>query len=122
MKSIPAASAILARRRQSGQLADQRSGTVVAERPEEQLAPNSPIFRALSLYIAARSRMEPKASSIVFPPGGRFLRPMIRPARRPVNLQAEPSGVGLDRRARLLHEALIHDVAQCHFAGRPAAG
>src|ERR1700684_1998200 len=52
MKSRPAASASRASARQSGQLADQRSGTLVAERPDEQLAPNSPIFSALPLYMA----------------------------------------------------------------------
>ena len=44
---MPASSAILARRRLSGQVPDQRSGTLVTARPEEQLAPNSPIFSAL---------------------------------------------------------------------------
>src|SRR5690242_12668272 len=54
MKSMPAASAMRVSRRQSGQLADQRSGTVVAERPDEQLAPNRPILSWLPLYIARR--------------------------------------------------------------------
>src|SRR5215471_9158264 len=54
MKSIPAASAMRASRRQSGQLADHRSATVVAERPDEQLAPNRPILSRLPLYIARR--------------------------------------------------------------------
>src|SRR6185369_9289055 len=54
MKSMPAASAIRASFRQSGQLADHRSGTVVAERPDEQLAPNRPILSWLPLYIARR--------------------------------------------------------------------
>ena len=58
MKSMPAASAMRASARQSAQLADQRSGTLVAERPDEQLAPNRPSFSALALYIARRSRME----------------------------------------------------------------
>src|SRR4029077_15330893 len=57
MKSIPASSAMRASRRQSGQLADQRSGTLVAERPDEQLAPKMPIFSGLALYIAMRSRI-----------------------------------------------------------------
>jgi hypothetical protein len=47
-----------ARLRQSGQLADHLSGTFVAERPDEQLAPNSPTFNALALYMAARSRID----------------------------------------------------------------
>src|SRR5215207_3427438 len=55
MKSMSASSASLASLRQSGQLADQRSGTLVAERPDEQLAPNRPSFSALALYIATRS-------------------------------------------------------------------
>src|SRR3954469_2786382 len=71
MKSMPASSAMRARRRQSGQLADQRSGTLVAERPDEQLAPKMPIFRALELYIATRSRIDAGRSnttvSIRFP-------------------------------------------------------
>src|SRR5262245_2514044 len=54
MKSMPAASARRASLRQSGQLADQRSGTMVAERPDEQFAPNTPIFSVLALYIAMR--------------------------------------------------------------------
>src|SRR5262249_44351008 len=58
MKSMPASSAMRARRRQSGQLADHRSGTLVAERPDEQLAPKIPIFSALALYMAMRSRID----------------------------------------------------------------
>ena len=49
--------AMRASARQSGQLADQRSGTLVAERPDEQLTPNRPSFSALALCIARRSRM-----------------------------------------------------------------
>src|SRR5262245_33394777 len=58
MKSMPAVSARRASLRQSGQLADQRSGTLVAERPDEQLAPNSPTLSALPLYMAMRSCMD----------------------------------------------------------------
>src|SRR5260221_11247450 len=58
MKSMPAASAMRARRRQSGQLADHRSGTVVAQRPEERLAPKIPILSALGLYMAMRSLID----------------------------------------------------------------
>src|SRR6185369_7711892 len=43
---MPASSAIFAKRRLSGQVPDQRSGTLVTARPEEQLAPNRPIFSA----------------------------------------------------------------------------
>src|SRR5216683_179706 len=65
MKSSPASSASFASARQSSQLADQRSGTVVAERPDEQLAPNSPILSALSLYIAMRDCMDAAGASTV---------------------------------------------------------
>src|SRR5262245_16183763 len=58
MKSMPASSAMRASCRQSGQLADQRSGTLVAVRLPEQLAPNMPILSALPLYIAMRSRCD----------------------------------------------------------------
>jgi hypothetical protein len=58
------ASAMRARRRQSGQLADQRSGTQVAERPDEQFAPNTPILSALALYIAMRSSIEAVRASM----------------------------------------------------------
>src|SRR5512134_2171567 len=53
--------------RQSGQLADHRSGTLVAERPDEQLAPKMPIFSALALYIAARSGNDPVRLSMAVP-------------------------------------------------------
>jgi hypothetical protein len=42
----------------SKKVPDHLSGTLVAERPEEQLAPKSPIFNALALYIAVRSRID----------------------------------------------------------------
>src|SRR3954468_23119288 len=64
MKSMPASSAMRASFRQSGQLADQRSGTLVAERPDEQLAPKMPIFSALALYIAERSDSDPVRASM----------------------------------------------------------
>src|SRR5580692_10872291 len=63
MKSSPASSPSFASARQSSQLADQRSGTVVAERPDEQLAPNSPILSALSLYMAMRDCMDAAAGA-----------------------------------------------------------
>jgi len=56
MNSMPASSAICASARQSGQFPDQRSGTSVTARPDEQLAPNRPSFSRFALYIAARSR------------------------------------------------------------------
>src|SRR6516225_7207797 len=68
MKSSPASSASLASARQSGQLADQRSGTLVAERPDEQLAPNNPIFSALPLYMAILFLSEAAGASIAFLP------------------------------------------------------
>src|SRR5262249_56213938 len=73
MKSIPASSAMRARRAQSGQLADQRSGTLVAERPDEQLAPNTPIFSAFALYMAMRSRIDAVPATTSFS--------LARPAR-----------------------------------------
>src|SRR6516225_5766364 len=68
MKSSPASSASLATARQSDQVADQRSGTLVAERPDEQLAPNSPILSALPLYIAMRFCMDALRASTAFSP------------------------------------------------------
>ena len=69
MKSMPASSAMRASRRQSGQLADQRSGTLVAERPDEQFAPKIPIFSVLSLYMAMRSRIDAERDAAIAPPG-----------------------------------------------------
>src|ERR1700737_712404 len=66
MKSRPAASAMRARRRQSGQLADQRSGTLVAERPDEQFAPKTPILSALALYMAMRSCIDAVRANMAF--------------------------------------------------------
>ena len=57
MNSMPASSHIRASARLSSQLPVQRSGTVVTQRPEEQFEPNRPIFSALPVYIAMRSRM-----------------------------------------------------------------
>src|ERR1041385_8558778 len=58
MNSMPASSAIFARARQSRQLPDQRSGTIVTARPEEQLAPNRPNLSRFALPICARSRCD----------------------------------------------------------------
>ena len=60
---MPASSAIRASARLSSQLPVQRSGTMVTARPDEQFEPNRPIFSALSLYIAMRSRMEKRGSA-----------------------------------------------------------
>src|SRR5262245_28085807 len=76
MKSMPASSAMRARRAQSGQLADQRSGTLVAERPDEQLAPNTPIFSAFVLYMAMRSCIDAVRASTTFASGSEALRPI----------------------------------------------
>src|SRR6187551_3911240 len=62
-KSMPAASAMRASARQSGQLADQRSGTFVADRPDEQLNPNRPSFNALALCIATLSFIDGEGRS-----------------------------------------------------------
>ena len=51
---MPALSAICVSLTQSGQLPDQRPGTIVTARPEEPLAPNRPSLRRLELPIAAR--------------------------------------------------------------------
>ena len=67
MKSMPAWSAMRASLRQSGQLADQRSGTLVAERPDEQLAPNNPMLNAFALYIAVRCCIDAVWASTAFP-------------------------------------------------------
>src|SRR5689334_12022998 len=53
---MPAPSAMRASRRLSRQLPDQRSGTSVTARPDEQLTPNSPICRRCGPYMAMRLR------------------------------------------------------------------
>src|SRR5262249_27740859 len=82
MKSMPASSAMRASRRQSGQLADQRSGTLVAERPDEQLAPKMPILSGLVLYMAMRSRIDAErastTASVRFAPRTRDSAPSAR--------------------------------------------
>src|SRR4029077_16859484 len=72
MNSMPASSAICARRRQSGQFPDQRSGTRVTARPEEQLAPKRPSFSLLALFIAARGKLP--ISGCMLTPGFRGTR------------------------------------------------
>ncbi len=47
MKSMPASSAMRTSVRLSSHVPDQRSGTLVTARPDEQFAPNSPIFSRL---------------------------------------------------------------------------
>ena len=79
--------------RQSAQLADQRSGTRVAERPDEQLKPNRPSFNALELCIARRSLMDEvagrssKAGSVV---GSRSLN--VRAGERSLHFAADADG------------------------------
>src|SRR5438309_4356890 len=68
MNSMPASSAICASRRQSGQLPDQRSGTRVTARPEEQFDPNKPSLSLFELYIDLRSRADALRASTI-PPG-----------------------------------------------------
>src|SRR5262245_63745549 len=52
---MPTSSAIRASLRLSGQLPDQRSGTSVTARPDEQFAPNRPILSLFALGIDMRS-------------------------------------------------------------------
>ena len=60
---MPASSAMRASRTLSAQVPDQRSGTSVTARPDEQLAPNRPILSALPLYMAMRSFIEAVGAS-----------------------------------------------------------
>src|ERR1700674_5803456 len=99
MKSMPASSARRASGRQSGQLADQRSGTLVAARPEEQLAPKMPILSALPLYRLVRSRIDAVRASKAFSIGRDSIVP---PGSQPVNAppQLSLAGSSLNRHAR----------------------
>src|SRR5712691_7759133 len=63
---MPASSAMRASRRLSGQLPDQRPGTLVTARPDEQLDPNSPICRTLLLCIALRERIDVPGACTAF--------------------------------------------------------
>src|SRR5262245_3838933 len=128
MKSMPASSAMRARRAQSGQLADQRSGTLVAERPDEQLAPNTPIFSVLALYMAMRSCIDAVRASTMFSSGSRVLRPIWsqllerRLRERPVDRVVEIDGafdqalLGVER--EIISEARLVDAAVRVHAGR----
>src|ERR1700682_2639054 len=55
---MPAASDMRASRRLSWREPDQRSGTSVTARPDEQLGPNRPILSTLALYMLMRSRID----------------------------------------------------------------
>src|SRR5262249_11853676 len=69
MKSMPTSSAMRARARLSRHVPDQRSGTRVTARPDEQLAPNRPILSLLALYMSMRCRMEALGASTGVPHG-----------------------------------------------------
>src|SRR5581483_9816504 len=68
-KSIPLSSAILASRRLSSQLPDQRSGARVTNRPDEQLGPKKPSLSVFSPYMATRRAMA----------SGSYIRPPLAP-------------------------------------------
>src|ERR1700741_3059399 len=68
---MPTSSAILASLRLSGQLPDQRSGTRVTARPDEQFAPNKPILSLFALCIDMRSCRDGAGASTV-PPEASF--------------------------------------------------
>src|SRR5260370_3280048 len=109
MKSMPAASAMRARRRQSGQLADHRSGTVVAPRPEEQLAPKIPILSALGLYMAMRSRIDAaRASTPVSIP----VKPIAHPWPRLLHACVLARPITPAQRARENHVRVTADRVQ----------
>src|SRR5256885_7025583 len=99
MKSMPALSAKRARLRQSGQLADQRSGTLVAARPDEQFAPKMPTFSALPLYMAMRSRIDPvRADKALSVGAGRRRRwPPCRREANAFSISMDSSCAGLTR-------------------------
>src|SRR5579885_1461047 len=96
MKSRPAASASLASARQSGQLADQRSGTFVAVRPDEQLAPNSPIFSALPLYMAILFFNDALGANIASPRFSRAFFVRLAPRRGKEIYQIHTSRMALN--------------------------
>src|SRR5262249_43096879 len=64
---MPTSSAIRASLRLSGQLPDQRSGTSVTARPDEQFAPNKPILSLFALCIDMRSWRDGAGASTVSP-------------------------------------------------------
>src|SRR5262245_6029471 len=64
---MPTSSAIRASLRLSGQLPDQRSGTSVTARPDEQFAPNKPILSLFALCIDMRSWRDGAGASTVPP-------------------------------------------------------
>src|SRR5260221_2280472 len=76
---MPTSSAILASLRLSGQLPDQRSGTSVTARPDEQFAPNKPILSLFALCIDMRSCRDGAGASTV-PPEVSFDVPNVNQA------------------------------------------
>src|SRR5262245_66551187 len=73
---MPTSSAIRASLRLSGQLPDQRSGTSVTARPDEQFAPNRPILSLFALCIDMRSCRDGAGASTV-PPEASFDVPKL---------------------------------------------
>src|SRR5215467_9997121 len=76
---MPTSSAIRASLRLSGQLPDQRSGTRVTARPDEQFAPNKPILSLFALCIDMRSCRDGAGASTV-PPEASFDLPSMNQA------------------------------------------
>src|SRR5947207_13810716 len=76
---MPTWSAILASLRLSGQFPDQRSGTRVTARPDEQFAPNKPILSLFALCIDMRSCRDGAGASTV-PPEASFDVPNVNQA------------------------------------------
>src|ERR1700686_4278879 len=65
-KSMPASSDMMASFLLSGQLPDQRSGTKVTARPDEQFGPNRPICSLLPEYIERRDCREAACTGVTF--------------------------------------------------------
>ncbi len=80
---MPASSAICASRRLSAQVPDQRSGTLVTARPDEQFAPNSPIFSALPPASRLRCGNDEFAFGTIIPQAWRKLAGPITGRQRP---------------------------------------
>src|SRR5690349_19065707 len=102
---MPASSAMRASRRLSGHEPDQRSGTSVTARPDEQFGPNKPILSALALCMLMRSRMDVWGASkrrSSFIGERRFFMARRRPsmdedARHGVSLPSPRAGEGGER-------------------------
>src|SRR2546430_16199812 len=84
---MPTSSAILASLRLSGQFPDQRSGTRVTARPDEQFAPNKPILSLFALCIDMRSCRDGAGASTV-PPQASFDVPNVNQASVAVSKNA----------------------------------